>query len=310
MFNVMNKKKFILLLLLLCALIVQSCAVAITEEQRQMNKRRIHQCEFDPYLTRNTIEGYREFISRYPDNMFVGTAEARIVDLEFAPYDKANTLEGYKEFKKKHPKNPHITRADARIEQFEFKPYEKSDSIQGYKEYLDRRPDGLFALLAKDRLQDLEFREFAVTLEKKYGFDLLLYRLNLKRLKKRISASHSPELAEFTPFASIAHNDGRKYFHTHILYSPSVSAGQDAQKVFDSIISWALPYLDNKFMKKQKIDGFSFDIGLSKHLFFGDRKILHEFFFPLNAVAKYAKSTIDKKELFEQSLAIYNKNEQ
>ncbi len=46
--------------------------------------------QYDPYRQRNTIEGYREFIAKYPGNMYLETALDQIDNLEFAPYEKAD----------------------------------------------------------------------------------------------------------------------------------------------------------------------------------------------------------------------------
>jgi len=291
-------------------LFLQSCGVLIfNEEKRAMKKYRIHEEQYKPYKLQNTIEGYREFIAKYPKNLFVRDAKLQIENLEFSPYEEVDSIESYMEFKIRYPNNRHVFKANVKIEQVELKRYEKMDTIEGYKEFLSKYPESTFAVLAKERLQELEFRELDDVFRKKYGFDLLLYRLHLRRLKKKLNTVNGINLADFTCFASLAHHEGKKYFHTHLIYSRDFSyldatSNEVAERFFDPIVSKALVYLDNHFMIKQEIDGFSFDLSSSAHGFYGDRKTLFEHYFPLNQVNLFAQNKLDKKDLLAQSIIV------
>ena len=101
-------------------LLLQSCGGNAFKEAAS-HKQHIQEEQYQPYKIQNTAEGYREFISLYPDNMFVEEAQTRIANLEFAPYEKANTIEGYMEFKVRYPDNPHCSECDTHIERLECK---------------------------------------------------------------------------------------------------------------------------------------------------------------------------------------------
>ncbi len=291
-------------------LFMQSCCITIlSEEKRAMKKHQIHEEQYKPYTLKNTIEGYREFIAKYPKNIFVNEAKLQIENLEFAPYEQGNTIEGYIEFKMRYPHNRYIFKVNVKIEQVELKRYEKMDTMEGYKEFLAKYPESTFAVLAKERLQELEFREFDTILHKKYGFDLLLYRLNLRRLKKKLDTVRGVKLGDFVCFASIDSHEGKKYFHTNFIYSADFSYldatyREVAGIFFDSIVSKALIYLDSHFTNKDKIDGFSFDISSSAHRFYGDRKIVREYYFPVSEVDLFAQNKLDKEGLLAQSMII------
>ena len=291
-----------------CFLFLQGCGMLIfSEEKRAMKKHQIHEDQYNPYKLQNTIEGYREFIAKYPKNLFVNEAKIQIENLEFAPYEREDNIEGYMEFKIRYPDNRHIFKASVKIEQVEFKRYEKMDTIEAYKEFLSKYPDSTLAILAKERLQELEFRDLDKTFRKKYGIDLLLYRLNLKRLKKKLGTIDGVNLGDFICFVSIANNEGKKYFHTHLIYYTDLSyldstSKEVTERFFDPLVSKALVYLDSHFMNKDEIDGFSFDISSSAHLFYGDRKIVCEYYFPISEVNLFAQNKLDKKDLLAQSI--------
>ena len=70
---------------------------------------------YEPYKKLNTIEGYEEFISKYPNNFWADTARLNIKNLRYAEYEQIDTIEGYKEFIEKYPDNPNTTAAERRI---------------------------------------------------------------------------------------------------------------------------------------------------------------------------------------------------
>ena len=284
-------------------LLLQGCGVLFIKEEDLGRKRfQEHEEQYKPFRLQNTIAAYKEFIEKYPQNMFLESARSNIKNLQFAPYEQEDTIEGYMEFVLRYPGNPHVFKANTRIEQNEIKRYEKMDTIDGYREFLAKYPESVFAVLAKKRLQELEFRALDSTLQKNYGFDLLLYRLALKRLKKELSAGGAAGLADFTPFASVADFEGQKYFQTHLIYTQNPASSEPgakefSDKLFDKVISRMLIYLDNKFVNKKNIYGFSFDVGSSAQRFYGDRKVFREYYFPIQLVRLFAQKKLDGKSL-------------
>ena len=285
-----------------------SCGVFMHKD-RDLRKYDINMEQYQPYKLKNTIEGYREFIALYPENTFVSDAKLQIENLEFAPYEEEDSVEGYMEFKMRYPTNRHAFKASVKIEQVEIKRYEKMDTIEGYQEFLEKYPDSTFAVLAKQRVQELEFREISSTLSKHYGFDLLGYRLDLKRLKKNLEMVDGINLGDFTCFASLTTYEGEKYFHTNLIYPTDLSylntsATETHERFFDPILSKALIYLESHFMSKDTIDGFSFDVSSSAHSYYADRKIILEYYFPINQVNLFATYKINKKDLLARSIIV------
>ncbi len=303
----MLKNRFCIIFLCLF-LVLQGCATLLQKDKDLKEYQRDEE-QYQPYKLKNTIDGFKEFIALYPENRFLGEAQLRIENLEFAPYEKADNVEGYMEFKMRYPDNRNIFKASIKIEQAEVKRYEKMDTIEGYKEFLGKYPDSTFAVLAKSRLQELEFRELSNTLLEQYGFDLLGYRLYFKRLKKTLKPVDGINLGDFTFFASLITHKGGNYFHTSLMYPTSLSyLDQDSPEVqelfFNVILSGALVHLDKKFMKKNKIDGFSFDIASSKHSYYGERASILEYYFPLSPVNLFTHDKLDTKDLLAQSTIV------
>jgi hypothetical protein len=301
-------------LLLIGVLCLQGCGILIifSEDKRALREYQLHEEEYKPYKLQNTVEGYKEFIAKYPKNLFINEAKSRIESLEFSPYEQADTIEGFMEFKMRYPENRHVFKANVRIEQVELKRYEKADTIEGYKEFLSKYPESTFAVLAKERLQELEFRRLDGILIKQYGFDLLLYRLHLKRVKKKLGAVGGVNLGGFTCFASIASHEGKKYFHTRLIYSSDLSyldasSSEVSERFFNPVISKALPYLHNHFKPRGEIDGFSFDVSSSPHSFYGDSKPLLEYYFPLNQVNLFTQHKLDNKEMLSRAAIVIPK---
>jgi hypothetical protein len=300
--------------MLLCLLFVSQGCGTLFQKDKDLKEYQHDEEQYQPYKLQNTIDGYREFISLYPKNLFLGEAKLRIENLEFAPYEKADNVEGYMEFKMRYPDNRHIFKASIKIEQAEVKRYEKMDTIEGYKEFLGKYPESTFAVLAKSRLQELEFRELSNTLLKQYGFDLLGYRLYFKRLKKTLKPVDGINLGDFTFFASLITHKGEHYFNTSLIYPTSLSyLDPDSPEVqelfFNPIVSTALVHLDKKFMKKNKIDGFSFDIASSPHSYYRDRNIILEYYFPLNPVNLFTHDKLNTKDLLAQSMIVIPEKE-
>ena len=266
-----------------------------------------------PYREEHTVEGYKEFIARYPGNIFITEAQMWIDALQFAPYEKLDTVEGYEEFKETYPENRHVYRADAYLERIEAKRYEKMDTIEGYREFLEKYPDNNFAGLAKKRLQELELRKLDTVLQEKYGFDLLRYRLALRRLKKELSQEDvnrgEVNLGDFDCFASFVTYQGKKYFHTLLIYPltpyyTEATTKEAIERFFEPLIAKALVYLDRHSMDKGAVDGFSFDVSTSADYFYGDRIIHLAYYFPTNQVELFVTNKIDKKTLFAHSIIV------
>jgi len=274
-------------------------------------KLRIAQEQYEPYEKMNTIEGYKEFINKYPDNYLVYEAEMQIRNIEFSSYEKTNTIEGYMEFIKNNPDNPNVERAYRNIEKLEFKICEREDTITCFNNFLGEYPESIFVNDAMKRLQELEFRQFSEQLMEKYRFDLLLYRLSLKRLKRELHAEGKDSLADFKCFASFTTNEGKKYFQTHLIYPddhlPSkTSSGEMSDEIFNDIFSRQLEYLNSKFKQKKKIDGFSFGIASSRLGLYQKRKAWAEYYFPLDKVNLFARGELEKNTLFEKSIITYH----
>ena len=305
-----RSKKLFFLIVMSSFLFLQGCGVLFLRDEEDKDYK-IQKEQYEPYRLQNTIEGYREFIARFPKNLFVQDAQEQIENLEFAPYEEVNSIEGFIEFRIKFPKNRNISRTDIKIEQIETKYYDTVDTIEGYREFLSKYPASTFVLLAKERLQELEFRELDGMLQDKYGFDLLKYRLNLRRWQKDVAAEgDGVNIGDFTCFASLSTHEGKQYFHTNLIYTmdlprADVHAKDLSERIFDRIVSKALIYLDKQFKTKDEIDGFSFDVSSSAHRFYGDRKILLEYYFPKNLVNLFATDNLDKKDLLAQSIIIY-----
>jgi hypothetical protein len=290
-------KPWCCLVLMLCLL--QGCSFLFYNEQEERIRQ---EAEFAPFQKKNTIEGYREFIRSYPENMFIPIARGAIDDLEYAPCEQKDTIEGYREFIRDFPSNRNRSRAAERIEQLVFKRVEDTDTVEAYWDFLRKNPHSNYTLLAQQRLQDLEFEALDKICRGQYGFDLLLYRLNVSRLQKELETTNAAGLADFTLFAAIDTDGGRKCFRTFLIYGDAAARLDTGNKesfapFFDSVIAKLLLYLDQKCSAKKALDGFCFTIASSAGRFHGDAVVLYSSYFPAESVHQFAPGTLRPGEL-------------
>jgi hypothetical protein len=280
-------------------LLLQGCGALFYSEE---DERIQQEAQFKPYQQKNTIAAYREFIQKYPDNTFVSLAKGSIEDLEFVPYEQKDSIEEYREFMKAFPTNRNRSRAAEKIEQLEFKQVEDADTVDGYRNFLRKNPRSNYTLLAEQRLQDLEFRLLDRKCRDQYGFDLLLYRLTVSRLQKELEPTNAGNLADFTLFASIDTYNGKRCFHTLLIYGDAIArldtnTKQSAEIFYNPLIAKLLVYLDQKFTSKKEMYGFCFIIASSPNRFYGDAAVLVEYYFPAGSVHQFAQGQLGQREL-------------
>lgn len=268
-------------------LLLPSCTFLPAFTQEEYGRRRHDEMErqYAPYRQRNTIEGYREFIARYPDNAHLETALDQIDNLEFAPYEKAGTIAAYGEFVARYPRNRHAVTARSRIDQATIRDCERIDTIAAYRRFLEQHPGNIFAQTAQDRLQELEFRQLAETMQRRCGFDLLLFRLHVRRLQKQLPEIAGVGLGDFTLFASLEQVQGRQYFTSHLIYNDDLAAfgrasAAERGMIFSALIAPLIGCLARQPNAPQSIGGFSFALARSRDRFYGNEKAALEYAFP------------------------------
>jgi hypothetical protein len=284
-------------------LLLQGCGALFHSEQEERMRQ---EAEFAPFQKENTIEGYRAFIRNFPENMYIPIARGAIEDLEYAPCEQKDTIEGYREFIRDFPANRNRSRADGRIEQLVFKRVEDTDTIEAYRDFLRKNPRSNYTMLAQQRLQDLEFQSLDKRCRDQYGFDLLLYRLNVSRLQKDLESAGASSLADFTLFASIDTYKGQRCFHTLLIYGDAMARldmnkKESSEPFFASVIAKLLVYLDQKFTNRKALDGFSFSVESSANRFYGDAAVLMVYYFPAESVHQFAQGLLKPGELLAQA---------
>jgi hypothetical protein len=279
--------------------------------EAEIEKNALEKAQYQPFKERNTIEGYAEFIESNPGSHMVHIARQQMDDLRYAPYEKQNTIAGYSEFISKYPENGNVAAARRGIETLAFQDVEKKGAMEGYSEFLTRYPNSHFDCEAKDRLQELKFRQLHEQLEACCRFDLLLYRLTLKRRQNELNMEGKSDLADFKCSASLADLKGTPYFNTQLIYSneripEKILSGQAAGELFDNLLSEALTYLFSKFRGKSKISGFGFEVAASPFNFCKEQKRVVQYYFPLDAVDRFTRGAMNKEELLTIAIAAPN----
>lgn len=306
----MMQKRKLSILILACFLAFSGCAGLIgpagpTGEMKQMA---LDQAVYEPYEKENTIKGYEEFILKYPPNYFVSTARRKIDDLRFLEAERINTRAGYGEFIRKYPSSQNLPRARLGIEKIEFAYCKKENISTCYEDFLARYRESMFKDEAKENLQELNMKKFARELGDAYGFDLLLYNLNLNRTKSGLVMEGKRDLGDFSFLVLFVTREGKQYLQTRLTFHNDAilslkSPGGIAQEFFDTIIAGQLEYLDFKFKGKEKIAGFSFK-AVSFPFGVYEKTELFECYFPLDEVDQFVKGKMDQETLMKKAIIV------
>ncbi|MGV8073390.1 MAG: tol-pal system YbgF family protein [Syntrophobacteraceae bacterium] len=221
----------------------------------------------------------------------------------FRSYGELNTIEGYREFIQKYPDNLNLRKAQTNIEMLE---YAECDDPACLADFIAKFPGSPKAFEAKERLKQFDVTNLDRELKSQYGFDLLLYRLSLKRLRKELIESGKGQLSGFMAGFSMVEREGKTFFLTRLSFGndssiTDISSPETIDQLFDSILSFQLDYLSVKFKKKQRVGGFAFEIvgpvGLSSN-----NSVLH-FYFSTVQVDRFIQGGLPKEELIKSSLS-------
>ena len=303
------KKNSYLIFTIVFLWIFSGCAGGPVNQAEKAEEQVMDQQIFEPYKVKNTIEGYEEFISKYPGNQFVGTAKRQIYRLKYDKYLKLDTLKGYREFIENNPQNPYTEEATRKIEKLEFRRYEKEDRVEGYREFVAQYPESYYVADAQLRIQEIEFRQLDEDLRKKYGFDLLKYRLELRRMKRNLILAGKDDPANFSCVARLVSHKGKNYFLTNLIYKDDVDglalfSNENKEDVFDAVVFEALLHLQSYFRHKGEIDGFGFSLSVSSSGLYRSGDAKSEIYFPVESVSQFCRDLIDKETLKKHSLEL------
>ena len=303
------KKKTFLTIFAVVLWLLSGCAETSSNRAHMAEQQALDQQLYEPYKLKNSIEGYEEFIAKYPGNLFVGDAGRQINRLKFDQYLKLDSVTGYREFIQNNPVSPFAEEAARKIEKLEFRRYEKEDTLDGYREFVTRYPKSYHVQDAKLRIQEIEFRILDEELRKNYGFDLLKYRLELRRLKRDLALAGKSELANFTCDARLKDHKGKTYFQTNFIYKDDFEAlklflPENNEDVFDAVVFEALLHLQSHFRRKGNLEGFSFSLSVSSFGLYEPMNSKSETYFSLESVSQFCQNHIDKETLKERSFDV------
>lgn len=298
-----------IVLLLITALIAHGCITVKKDPyQAELEKRAVEKVVYDKCEAKNTIEGYREFIQAHSDSVYVHSANAKIDGILFRPYIKKNTITGYLEFLEKYPGNVNIDIAKRKIETLAFGDSEKKDTVHGYKQYLQDYPKSIFECEARERIHELEFRNLDNELKNLIGFDLLLYRLYLKRLQRKLYKDGQGAIADFECSVVARHTGENAILTTRLLYRNEripyeIKSGSLTDIFFEAFLENALYSLGHDIKKKGKVKEIRFDVTASPFGFCKPPKSVVLYKFPMNAVVSLITGEIGK-DVFKRNYMI------
>lgn len=120
-------------------------------------------CREGPFAAaakQDTVQGWREFIARNPDDDRVGEAQDRLTELEFDEARAAHTVVAYKRFLEAHPGAPQQPAALALLEGLRFQAAGAAGTSAAWRQFLRDHPDGARSADAAAQLKALEARRW------------------------------------------------------------------------------------------------------------------------------------------------------
>lgn len=95
---------------------------AVQEYIEKKRKERQDRPVYEPYKQQDSIAGYKEFISKYPDNSFIDAAKVQLAELEYSPSRNLHTISSYQEFLRRYPHHKYNQDARERLELLQHPP--------------------------------------------------------------------------------------------------------------------------------------------------------------------------------------------
>jgi outer membrane protein assembly factor BamD (BamD/ComL family) len=166
----MKKTLIILFLLLSCSVFSQekqflkACTKNTIEAYDQfLSKYPASQYTEDTWYKKailiNTVEGWQDIMRQFPNGKYDSIAATHLCQLEFNAAKSINTVEGYESYLKKYPKCENSQMAQGLLMSLEFKEAESKNTIEAYNSFLSNYPTGSYLSKAKVAIEKIDFEK-------------------------------------------------------------------------------------------------------------------------------------------------------
>jgi hypothetical protein len=118
-----------------------------------------NQFEFRKYEKMNTIEGYKEFLLKFPGAAQVEKANNYIFKLAFEKAKTFNTVESYNEYIRSYPESELIQTAIKLRNAAAYNKLKIINTLQAYDQFINEYPDALEVGEARVKVQDLLYEQ-------------------------------------------------------------------------------------------------------------------------------------------------------
>jgi len=134
--------------------------------------------EFQQARLINTIQGYQEFIKKYPDHS--AKAKFLIDSIKFFKADSINLKSAFIEFIETNPDSAFLIKAETKVDSFSYNEAIAVNTKEALSRFLETPPKSKYHTLAKNRLSDyriiLEKFDIAKVPQSLLDEDLKIYR--------------------------------------------------------------------------------------------------------------------------------------
>ncbi len=107
---------------------------------------------FEKAKSANTSEGYREFLTQYPDGVNAETARGLLDSLDWDLAAEADTSVAYDQYVAEHPEGEHVEEARGQAATLAWREAEEAGTREAIEAFLARGDEGALKKTAEDRL--------------------------------------------------------------------------------------------------------------------------------------------------------------
>lgn len=111
---------------------------------------------YEEAFKQNTIEGFDEFIQKYPNSKFVKFAQLKLDSLKYNLISKTDGIGLYEEFIQLNPTSVFIVNAKSRLDSLLYSKVKIKDDINTYEEFINKYPKSIFYEEAMKRIKYLK----------------------------------------------------------------------------------------------------------------------------------------------------------
>lgn len=143
----MNNKGLIITASTLCAVIIGLIMYSALWADDTAYKKAVEQ---------NTVKGYQEFLSRYPNSEFANDIQSRYDEIDYREAVRKNNENAYTKYLQEHPKSIYVDSVKAFVEEFAYDKAIRSSELAVCRKFMDDYPNSVHNQTIQKKIDKME----------------------------------------------------------------------------------------------------------------------------------------------------------